>query len=44
MKSLFNKLIAALIVIAALAGCATIGEPETVMDYLDRTYDTSSGD
>lgn len=44
MKSLFSKLIAALIVVAALAGCATIGDQETVMDYLDRTYDTSSGD
>ena len=44
MKSLFSKLAAALIVVAALAGCATIGAPETVMDYLDRTYDTSSGD
>lgn len=44
MKSLLTKIVAALIVVAALGGCATIGDQETVMDYLDRTYDTSSGD
>ena len=44
MKALLIKIIAALFVVGALAGCATTGSQETMMDYLDRTYDTSSGD
>ena len=44
MNALLGKIVAALIIVAALAGCASTGSQETMMDYLDRTYDTSSGD
>lgn len=44
MKSLLTKIIAALIVVAALGGCATVGDQEGALEYFDRTEVLSTGD
>ena len=44
MKLLFGKTITALIVIAALAGCAGMGTQETWFDYLDRVNAQNAAD
>jgi hypothetical protein len=43
-KSLFSKTIAAVIVIAALAGCAGTGVQEIWFDYLDRVNAVNGAD
>lgn len=42
MKSLLSKIIAALIVVAALGGCAATGGQEGVTEFLDRTNETAT--
>jgi hypothetical protein len=44
MKAVLTKIITALFVVAALAGCATVGEQESAIDWLDRSVDVSSGE
>lgn len=44
MKALLTKIVAALIVVTALAGCATVGDQESAIDWMDRSVDTSSGE
>lgn len=44
MKSPFRRLLAAAIVAAALAGCATTDRPEGWFAYVDRMTALSSGD
>ena len=44
MKLLFGKTITALIVIAALAGCAATGVQESWFDYLDRVNAVNGAD
>lgn len=45
MKSLTSKIVIAVILAAALAGCATTGgDQETAMQWLDRMNDLPGGD
>ena len=44
MKSLLNRIIATLIVAAALAGCAGTGVQESWFDYLDRVNAVNGAD
>jgi hypothetical protein len=45
MKSFIGKIIVALILAAALAGCATTGgDQETAMQWLDRMNELPGGD